>query len=349
MGEGGPRARRRPAATPDTRSVLRRAVAVIIAGVALYAVAPTLTAVVASWPRLSTLAPAWMLVALGAEAASIACSVGLLRLALRGGRWRDVAAALLSGTAVTNTVPGGDVVGAGVQFRVLERTGISTADAAGGLAVASLLDVAGHFLLPVFALPALGSARVSGDLTDAALLGLAGFSVIALLGWLTLATDGPLRLVGRVGEWVTARVRRRSSPGLAERLLAQRDLVRADLGRHWWRAALLVGGHIGFDFASLLAALHATGAHPDAAAIMVVYAAGAVIALVPVTPGGLGVVEAGLTSFLVIAGVPASRAVLATLAYRIGSYWLPIVSGAIAYLDVRRRFGPPSPRTERTD
>ncbi len=319
---------------------LRRTVAVVIAGVALYTLAPALTGVFASWPRLSTLAPLWVAATLLGEVASIACSVGLLRLAVRVGHVRDVAAASLAGAAVTNTVPGGDVVGAGVQFRMLHRAGIDTADAAGGLAVASTLDVAGHFLLPVFALPALGGADVNRDLTDAALLGVGGFAIIALAALVALAYDAPLRVVGRGVEWIVAHVARRRpwSTSLPRRLLEQRDLVRHELGRHWWQAALLVAGHIGFDYASLLAAVHAAGARPNAAAIMVVYSAAAVVALVPITPGGLGVVEASLASLLVLAGVPSTRAVLGTLAYRIGSYWLPIVSGGLAYVDFRRRF-----------
>jgi uncharacterized protein (TIRG00374 family) len=317
-----------------------RIVAVVIGAVALYAVAPAFVAVVLSWPRLSTLAPLWMLVALLAEALSFSCSIAMLWLAVGRGRLRDVVAASLTGNAVTNTVPGGDVVGAGVQFRMLRRAGMPAEAAAGGLAVASVLDVAGHFLLPVFAVPALGGTGVNHDLAKAAYLGLAGFLLISVAGLVALSTDRPLETLGRALEWANRRVRHREPVGATRRLLAQRDLVRAELGRSWWRAALLVAGHIGFDYASILAALLATGARPNAAAILVVYTAGAVVALVPITPGGIGIVEASLGGLLVLAGVPGSRAVLATLAYRIGSYWLPILSGAVSYLVFRHRYGP---------
>jgi len=50
-----------------------------------------------------------------------------------------------------------------------------------------------------------------------------------------------------------------------------------------------------------------------------------------VTPGGLGIVEASLTGLLVLAEVDSSQAVLATLAYRIASYWIPLCAGPIAY------------------
>jgi hypothetical protein len=53
--------------------------------------------------------------------------------------------------------------------------------------------------------------------------------------------------------------------------------------------------------------------------------------MIPITPGGLGFVEAGLTSTLTLAGVPAGEAALATLVYRLASYWLPILAGLLAY------------------
>ena len=96
---------------------------------------------------------------------------------------------------------------------------------------------------------------------------------------------------------------------------------------------------MGLDYLSLLAALRATGAQPNPSLVLLAYAATAVVVLVPLTPGGLGIVEASLTGLLVLAGVTSSRAVLATLAYRIGAYWLPIVSGGVAYLLYRRRYG----------
>lgn len=63
------------------------------------------------------------------------------------------------------------------------------------------------------------------------------------------------------------------------------------------------------------------------------------VALLPITPGGLGIVEASLTGLLILAGVPAGYAVLATLAYRIAAYWLPMLAGVPAYLLFRHRYG----------
>jgi uncharacterized protein (TIRG00374 family) len=53
--------------------------------------------------------------------------------------------------------------------------------------------------------------------------------------------------------------------------------------------------------------------------------------LVPLTPGGVGFVEAGQASVLLLAGVDGDQAVIATLLYRLVSFWLPIPLGALAW------------------
>jgi uncharacterized protein (TIRG00374 family) len=60
--------------------------------------------------------------------------------------------------------------------------------------------------------------------------------------------------------------------------------------------------------------------------------------LIPLTPGGLGFVDAGLVGTLTLAGVAPQDALLATLTYRLVSYWLPIPAGGVAYLAFRRRY-----------
>lgn len=104
---------------------------------------------------------------------------------------------------------------------------------------------------------------------------------------------------------------------------------------------MLTAGRLGFDYGCLLAALRATGASPRPSLVLLAYAAANIVALLPLTPGGLGIVEASLSGLLILAGVRPGYALLATLAYRIGSYWLPLLSGLPAYLLFRHRYERP--------
>jgi uncharacterized protein (TIRG00374 family) len=73
--------------------------------------------------------------------------------------------------------------------------------------------------------------------------------------------------------------------------------------------------------------------------VLLAFCAAQLLAQIPVTPGGLGFVEAGLTALLTLAGVGAGAAVLATFAYRLVSYWLPLPVGMVAWILHRRRYG----------
>jgi uncharacterized protein (TIRG00374 family) len=101
---------------------------------------------------------------------------------------------------------------------------------------------------------------------------------------------------------------------------------------------LLTTARLGFDYLSLLFALRATGSSPRPSLVLLAYAATGIIALLPITPGGLGLVEASLSSMLILAGVSATNAFVATLVYRLGSYWLPLMAGPIAYVLFRHRY-----------
>jgi len=74
--------------------------------------------------------------------------------------------------------------------------------------------------------------------------------------------------------------------------------------------------------------------------VLLAYAISQMLASVPITPGGLGIVEAGLVATLALAGISGPDAVVATFAYRLFSYWLPMPVGLGAWIMFRRRYPP---------
>ena len=326
------------------RTVVKRAAPVALAVVAFYLVLPRVTAVLGAWPSLSALNPVWFGAAVAAEGLSLSCAFALQRLALGTSKWYAVITSGLTGNAITNAMPGGDAVGAAVQFRMLGKAGIDADAAVSGLGTFSFLQVGGLLALPIFSIPAiLFGTPVPRGLLDSALLGIAGFALFAGCSVLLLRTSRPLELFGRGAQWLWNNISRRKPPltGLDQRLLHDRDVGKTVLGTNWRQAVVLSTGRLGFDFACLLAVLHATKSNPRPSLVLLAYGSAGVIGLIPVTPGGLGLVEASLSGFLILAGVGAGDALLATLAYRIISYWLPTLAGPLTYFLFRRRYGPP--------
>jgi uncharacterized protein (TIRG00374 family) len=237
--------------------------------------------------------------------------------------------------------PGGGATATVVAASMLRQAGIDTGEAAAAFSTSTLLQLATTFALPILALPAIvGGARINHSLATAAYLGAVVFVLLLGAGSLILGTDRPLELVGRAAQWLLNRTARRRRPitDLSRRLLDARDFVRTTLGREWWKALCAAAGNTGFDYLALLAALRAVGADPRPSLVLLAYTAAEVLALVPVTPGGLGFVEAGLVGTLGLAGVPAADALAATLLYRIVAFWLPLPAGGLAYLLFRRRY-----------
>ena len=101
-----------------------------------------------------------------------------------------------------------------------------------------------------------------------------------------------------------------------------------------WAAADLL-----LDLLSLDLMFLAFGYQPGFGPVAVAYAAANLASAIPLTPGGLGVVEVTLVAITVGFGSPRAIAVLAVLGYRVVNYWLPLLPGAVAYLRLRLKRG----------
>jgi uncharacterized protein (TIRG00374 family) len=331
-------------AQPVQRSnLLRRAIWLGITAISLYLVFPSLVDVFGSWGDLDEFGAGWLAAMAGLQLATLACLWALQRVAMRAQVWYPVITSQLAGNALSKIAPGGGAVGAALQYRMLVQAGLRPGSIVSGLTAVNLLVFAAVLALPVLAVPAIIRGAVNRSLVQATTIGAIVFVALAVVGALCLASDRPLRWVGRIVQRVRNRLRRHSEPltGLPSRLLRERDRILQTLGPKWKRALLATVGRWAFDYATLVAALAAVGSRPRPALVLLAFCAAQILAQIPITPGGLGFVEAGLTAMLKLAGVPAGAAVLATFAYRLFSYWLPLPLGAAGFVAHRRRYAPP--------
>ncbi len=333
-----------PARPSWWRRLAVRSVLLVVTLLSLYVVWPSLAGVFASFPDLRSLSPLWFGLMVVLEAVSFACIWALQALLLGTRRWGLIATAQLAGNAFGRIVPVGAAAGGAVQYRMLTDGGIDGATVGSGLTASTLISTATLTAMPVVSVIAvLGGLPIARGLRQAAVLGGAVFVVFVLFGAVLVTRDGAVRRIGRVLEAVMRRLplgRRMAAGGaLGDRLLEIRNAIVRRVGARWWQALLFAAGNWTFDYFALLAALTAVGAKPHPSLVILAYVAAAVLGMIPLTPGGLGFVEAGLTGTLTLAGIPGSKAVLATLAYRLVSYWLPLLVGPVAAVVHVRRFG----------
>jgi uncharacterized protein (TIRG00374 family) len=331
----------------EAPSLRRTVVWLLITGISLYLVAPSLLEVLGSWQEIERISWIWFPVMLALQAGGLACLWALQRMALHRARWSDVIESQLAGNALGKVAPAGGAVGAALQYKMLVTAGLERGRTVAGITAVNLLTFAVVLALPVLALPSFLRGSVDRNLVEATLIGVAVFALISAVAIALLAFDRPLELVARAIQSVRNRLRRRSQPlrRLPERLRRERDKLLETLGPQWKQAVVATVGRWAFDYATLLAALAAVGSTPRPTLVLLAFCTAQVLAQVPVTPGGLGFVEAGLTATLALAGVGAGKAVLATFAYRLFAYWLQLPAGLVGFFIHKRRYsgGGPAP------
>ena len=319
----------------------RRVLGLALTALVLYGVAPAVVDVLGGWRDLDRVSPAWWIAVVLTQVAGWACLWAVQRLSLQRPPWFPVATSQLASGALGRVIPGGAAAAAALQYRMLAQASLTRTTVATGLTAGSLLLLLALSAMPVLAVPALvAGRRIPTGLLEAGGLALAIFVCLFALCALLMVSDRAVRWVGRAVATVLRRIRPRTPPPkkLPDRLMAERDLVRRTLGRRWPEALAAAEGRWLLDFLTLLAALEAVDARPRLSRALLAYCAAQLLAQVPVTPGGLGVVEAGLTGTLALAGVPAAAAAVATRAYPLVSYWLPLPAGAGAWGVHRRRY-----------
>lgn len=321
------------------RKIIGRAVVLVITAVSLYIVLPSLIATFGDIPKLATVFPLWFVPIFVLEAMAFVSIWALMRVALRTDGWFDIACAQLAGNALSRALPGGAATGGATQFEMLRRAGYDGTAATTSLTAVGLLSTATLFTLPLLVVPAmLFGLTVDSKLARGAII--AGVIAVFLLSGASvlLLSDKVVRGGGKLIDWFSLRLRHHiPEPPFATRLVEARDTVRSSLSESWKRAVPAAYGNQLFDFAALYTSLWAVGARVDPMLVLLAFVAASALAMIPLTPGGLGFVEAGLTGVLTLAGVSAAHAVLGTLLYRMFSYWLPLPAGAIASTLFARR------------
>jgi uncharacterized protein (TIRG00374 family) len=327
-----------------------RIIRLILAAIGLYFVWPAIVDVFGSWGELSKIRPAWFVVMALLEAASFACMWLLIGISTSSRHWILIATSQLVGNAVSSILPAGGAAGGPLQYSYMVRGGEDPERVVSGLAASSLLSLTSLFGIAALCVPVmLRAGDIDPRLEKAAWIGSGVFVVMFVVGFLAFTRDGFIRALARAAQWVinlVQRVLHRDRPAISDlpqRVLAQRDRVRSVMGSKWPLALVAVVSKWAFDYFALIAAVAATGAKVHTIPILLAYVAASVLGMIPITPGGLGFVEAGLAATLVWAGLTAADATLATLAYRLVSYWLPLVAGLIAAVVYRAKYPDPTP------
>ena len=267
--------------------------------------------------------------------------------ALPGLSVQQAAVLTLSSTAISNTVPAGSAVGIGVSAAMLRSWQFRRSLVTLALLVSGIWNNLAKLVLPLFALTVLA---LEGDVSAGRVVG-AVLGVVALLACvavfaLMLRSEQAAVRLGllsqRAANAVLRLLRRPAAEGWEIATSRFREKTIGLLRRRWLPLTVAtVVSHLSLYAVLLLALRHVGVGERDVgwAEVLAVFAFVRLLSAVPITPGGLGVVELALTAGLVAAGGPRAGVVAAILVYRALSYLLPVPLGVLTYVWWRRVTG----------
>ncbi len=238
---------------------------------------------------------------------------------------------------ISNAVPAGGAFGVGVQYAMLSGYGVGPAVASSGIGITSVWN-----LLVTLALPVLGvlALLTQGGVTTNEVLGAVGglVALVLLVGALALVlrSEAWARKLGGWGDALVHRVRPSAAPTTAtDGVLRFRDQT-VDVVRDRW--GLITAANFGQQFCQflvLLVAIYGLGGESTGVNPVQIFAAFALARLagfIPITPGGLGTVDAALVGLLSAFGMNKDDALAADLLWRAATLLPQIVIGIITFL-----------------
>ena len=306
----------------------------------LYFLIPKVTGLNKTWGQISQGNPLWLALAAGLEFLSVASYAVLFRTVFARDTprigWRASVEIPLAGIAAIRLLAAAGAGGVAVTAWALRRAGMSSRVIACRMAANYAIQYSIYLAAMVVAGFGLWTGVLAGQGPTAltlipAILSAAALALGAAMGLVPQDFERRLehlsRRSGRIGRLATRFATLPATLGSGVRTAL--DLIRQ---RHW--GLLGAVGYWAFDIATLGASFRAFGTVVPVAVLVMGYFLGTLGSLLPL-PGGIGGVEGGMIGAFAAFGLPAGRAVIAVLAYRAISFWLPTLPGIGGYVTLR--------------
>ena len=291
-----------------------------------------------AFSELSKVRPSLLVLGLGLELAALFAYSLLTHAALGDSRhsisiWR-LFRIQLSTKSVSNVLPAGSAASSALGFKLLTSSGVPGPDAGFALATAGLGSaVVLNLILWVGLIASIPGQGVNAAYGSAARVGV--ILMLVATGLVVGLIDGQGRAERSI-KWIATKLR--MDPDNAADVLRQLGFRLQGLAREpGLKERVFIWALLNWvlDMAALWVFLLAFGADIDLRGLIVAFGLANIMAVVPITPGGLGIVEGIFIPTLVGFGLTRSIATVGVLSYRIAQYWMPLIVGAIVYLSLR--------------
>jgi uncharacterized protein (TIRG00374 family) len=303
-------------------------------------VIPQFASYQSAWTAIQNMSPGWWVAILAAATVNQVSFVWPYQAVLPHLRFWHGFMETQTSTAVSNTVPAGGAVAIGITFRMFGSFGFSNVAISTAVATTGIWNLAFKFGLPIVAVVLVAVAGQStGGAVGAALAGVLVIAVSGAVLWLVFRSPASAHWVGRLGDrilnWLLHFFGKPESDRAERAVLHFRDQTNDMVHQRGW---LLTGTVLASQLAVFVLVLFCTRAVGIPASqvsfleVLLSFAVARLAGAIPVTPGGLGTVDAAFIGMLTAFGANSSDALAADLVWRATTYFPPIVIGIVTYL-----------------
>lgn len=326
------------------KQVVAGLVTLVVLVVVFFGIFPKFASYKDAWSSIQEMSTASLLLFSLATIANIVIYVFPYQAALPGIPYNQAFIVRQTSFMISNAVPLGGAVGLGVQYSMLAGYGFGPAVATSAIGVTSVWN-----LLVTLALPTLGliALVLTGEATSGAVVG-AVLSTVALgviVGGLALIlrSEAWANRIGGWGDNLVAKLRRGSEPGsVTAGVIRFRDQTVDVVSHRWIRLTVANFAQQLAQFSVLAVAVYGLGGKATGVNLLEVFAAFSLARLagfIPITPGGLGTVDAALVGLLAAFGMSESEALAANLLWRAATFVPQVVLGVVTFLIWRVQAG----------
>ncbi|MEY4136487.1 MAG: hypothetical protein RL205_615 [Actinomycetota bacterium] len=306
------------------RTIITLLIGLIIMAAVFFFLFPQLGNYGKAIEQLKNISPLWIALLIAAGLLNIALYPLTAIAAIPHLSYRHAFVNRQAGFLVSNVIPGGGAVAVGTQYAILARYGVQAPAAAAAVSA----DAVWTYLLTL-SFPMIGvvglviEGRSTAGFMTGAIIGVIVVIVSVIAIALILRSESGARKVARIVQRPVNRamkVIKKPAPDITEKLVEFHHEASELVGRRWhWLTITNVIAQL-TPFIVLLFALAGLGQFPQPLTLIEIFAAYSIALLLtsfPITPGGLGTVDAALVALLVAFGVDSSIAVVADLIWRL--------------------------------
>ncbi len=313
--------------------------------VILVEVVPKFASYSRAWADMTHFDARWWAAIAGVALINQISGVWPYQAALPGLRFWDGFLEVETTGAIANTVPAGGAVAIGMTYKMFSSFGFSVVDISTAVIATGIWNFAAKLGLPVAAVALVAiTAHPTARVLDAAVAGVVAMAVVGVALWLVFRFAAGAHWLGRLADravnWVLHFFGKPATDRIERSLSEFKSQTAHIVRRRGWllTGTTLANQLVGFVLVLIIVrAVGITAGQVTPIAVFTSFTIARLASAIPITPGGLGTLDAAFISLMTAFGASSSRALAADLIWRLMVYLLPVIPGIVTYVIWLRR------------